>query len=546
MSGLVFPRGGPRSTVSRAEVAVYEALVRGLPAGSRAWHSLRVRTRRGWEGEGDFVIAAPERGLLVLEVKGGAVRLADGIWYQGDRRMDTPPRDQANGYVRLLVDAMRERGCEVPPYGVACAFPDVDFTDGPAAGDLDGLVIGRRQLAWLGEALPGLVDRALPHGLAPPRSRKWIDVLHELWGETWVPTVSVADQVRAADERLVALDSEQLRVLDLAGQNTRALVEGGAGSGKSLLARELCVSAAKAGRTALYVCFTDALGRALDAQLSSSGAPAGRARAVPIRRYAAELLAAAGRPVRADDSKFWAEASLEAACGALPARRPDLVVVDEAQDLEESDWALVEELSRGGDLWVFADVRQAFWTDRPIPSFVTHEAVRLTLGAQKRNPPGIWRLASSYAGNADEPPAASDGSVRVIAVAPDELARRLRHEITELRRKGARPGDIAVLTLAGQTLSQVLKLDRVGEERLVRADTPDAPAHIVADTFLRFKGLERPFVILTELAVGRISKYETRMHIALTRATVQVLVLATPEHLAEDPRLAALASRTTV
>ena len=86
MPGVVYPRGGPRTTVSRAEVSVYEALSKGLPNGWQAWHSLRLRVGSNWEGEGDFVIADPTRGVLILEVKGGRMELRDGLWHQNGRR----------------------------------------------------------------------------------------------------------------------------------------------------------------------------------------------------------------------------------------------------------------------------------------------------------------------------------------------------------------------------------------------------------------------------------------------------------------------------
>jgi len=47
-------------------------------------------------------------------------------------------------------------------------------------------------------------------------------------------------------------------------------------------------------------------------------------------------------------------------------------------------------------------------------------------------------------------------------------------------------------------------------------------------------------VILVEIAAGHASEYDRRMHIALTRATSRLLLLATAEDLAADPRLAAL------
>ena len=63
----------------------------------------------------------------------------------------------------------------------------------------------------------------------------------------------------------------------------------------------------------------------------------------------------------------------------------------------------------------------------------------------------------------------------------------------------------------------------------------------MADTFLRFKGLERPFVIVTDLVHGEGVKCEARMHIALTRATAGVIVVCADEDLARDPRLAMVA-----
>ena len=73
------------------------------------------------------------------------------------------------------------------------------------------------------------------------------------------------------------------------------------------------------------------------------------------------------------------------------------------------------------------------------------------------------------------------------------------------------------------------------------ASVAQASERVVADTFLRFKGLERPFVIVTELVHGEGMKYDVRMHIALTRATAGVIVVCADEDLARDPRLAMVA-----
>ena len=93
-----------------------------------------------------------------------------------------------------------------------------------------------------------------------------------------------------------------------------------------------------------------------------------------------------------------------------------------------------------------------------------------------------------------------------------------------------------MLSLAGRSKSRIGSGARIGGHEVVRADDEAAPAQLVADTGLRFKGLERPWIIVTELGLGP-SRYDVRMHIALTRATVGCVVVATEAELDADPRL---------
>ena len=298
MPGTLYPPDEPRATKSAAERKLWQRLKTQLPGGWRAWHSLKLRQGSRWQGESDFVIAAPDRGLLVLEVKGGQLELRGGHWYQNGEKLKDSPKSQADGFVRKLAGALRDRGAAHPPYGTACAFPDCDFSGGPTCGDLEGLVIGERQLPYLGEALPALFERAVPpYDL--PKDGKWLATLHELWGETWVPEVKLHDRASDAEARRIQLDEEQLQILDFAGETPRAHVKGGAGSGKTVVARELCIRRAAAGQRVQYFCFTEALGHAVARHLRDGDAGEygkNRIRAAPIRRYAAELLKKAGRP----------------------------------------------------------------------------------------------------------------------------------------------------------------------------------------------------------------------------------------------------------
>ncbi len=533
----LYPSSEPRPTPSHAEHAVFSALQRCTLPGV-AFHSLRLRTDAGWEGEGDFVIADPALGLLVLEVKGGALELRGGQWFQNGKRLDKAPRSQALGFAKKLIDELQRAGCQPPPWGVACVFPDCEFSAGPTAGDLRELVLGKRDLPYLTDALPAVFTRALPAHVPAPTNRKWLEQLKTLCGETWVPTLQLADRVDDAAERTIALDQRQYQLLELAGDTPRALVEGAAGTGKTLVAMELCRRRAAKGLRTQYLCFTDALAKAVDKQL---GATPGL-KATSVRQLAVDLLRGSGALIPPPDKRFWDEVSLTAACDALPAEdaRPDLVVVDEGQDFEAGDWMLAEQLAGPRGLWVFRDNRQAYW-ERPMPEGVLQSlGGRFTLPRSYRCPEGLAAFAERYANPnapAIQPP---PDVVRVVRCDDAELLERTRHEVETLLKNGAKPEQIVIVSLSGQTRSALFALPKLGSVPLVHADAPDAGRHVVVETFLRFKGLERPFVIIAELGGKHVTHYETRMHIALTRATVQAIVLAAPATLDHDHALSSL------
>lgn len=544
--GIIFPVDGPRPTASVAERKLYAALKAHLPESWRAWHSLRLWGVGYRESEGDFVIGVPKRGMLIIEVKGGRIELVGGRWLQNNRELEVAPRQQAQGFARALANAIQARGTKAPPWEIACAFPDVEFSEGPKAGDVTGLVLGARELAWLGQSLPALADRALTNRPTPAND-SWMETIHELWGETWVPRVSLADRIGDATQRRISLDEEQVAILDVAGDNVRALVEGGAGTGKTVIARELLRRAAKAGKRTLYLCFTDALALAVAGGLEGEHAVV-PIRAAAIRRYARDLIVTAGEVTPAPSREFWNEVVLKAACDALPPEdeRPDLVVVDEAQDLEPSDWLLVEALVGDRGLWAFFDVRQTFWRDRAIPAALFSTAARLKLKQQHRNPPDLSAFALSYVDDT-LPRKRPDPSVLKLSIARDgDVFERVRHELDLLRKNGARPEDIAVLSLAGRDKSQLVGLDKLGSHRLALADSAESANRTIVDTFLRFKGLDRPFVIITELVHGASMRYEIRMHIALTRATVGVVVVCDEAAVLADPRFELLRSSANV
>ena len=531
----LYPREQLRPTRSEAERKVYAALKLALPKGWTAWHSVRVRDREGFSGEGDFVIAVPDRGLLMLEVKGGRIEQRDGHWFQNGTPMEVSPREQAEGFVRKLVGRLREVDCVPPAFGVATCFPDTEFEKAPSQDDMRGLVLGAQDLSWFGDALAAVVDRALPQ----PRGAKgrWIEMLHAMWGETWTPRLSLGRKSESAAEDRVALDAKQLDFLEMAWANERVLVEGGAGTGKTLLALEATRRLVAEGKRPLLLCFTAALGGWLARQLEGTSATAST-----VRQLAKDLLVASGEAV-GDLTKQaeWEELPPRAAeLIANQERRWDCVVLDEAQDLPLGDWMLVDAIAGAGRLWAFCDPAQAFWDDREIDRSLFPAALKLTTAY--RTPFALLAVAQSYARGAPDVAAvqaAIDAGQFAIISAPSEssVPNKIGDEIERLLSDGLAPSDIAIVSLrGGSPPDSVIKQERIGRHRLVRADDPDAPRHIVVDTFLRFKGLERPAIIVTDLRLVQ-DKKNVRMYIALTRALVTARIVAPADVLRSDSML---------
>jgi hypothetical protein len=524
----LYPSTDVRPTSSNAEKEFFRALLRELPKGWSAWHSFRLRAGATWEGEGDFVFAIPDRAILIVEVKGGAIECRDGHWYQNGTELAQPPREQAHRLRRILEKKLRETyNGRYPPILIATAFPQTPFQAPPSHGDLANAVLGQQDISWLGTALETLVDKQLGDA-EPVKDTGWISALHRLWGETWIPRVSLGTRTKLRQDELVALDTDQLRILDLVQDSARMLVKGGPGTGKTLLARALC----ERRSPALYLCWT----RALAAAMRASGLP----NAWAVREYAAHLLSSAditiqdGAPPDAWSTETWNDVALAAAIDAVPRERgQQLVVIDEGQDFAENDWELAKALSGGGPLWGFGDAGQSFWADRAIP--IGLFPGELTLRTRYRCPESLAAFADRYRGPCPGSPERISECRLVKLGAQETLADRVKLEVQRALRDGAKPEHIAVLTLKGQTKSALLKEARFGDVTVTRADAADADERVIVDTFLRFKGLERPYVIVTELGADR--NYDVRMHVALTRATLQAVVIATEAEIAADPRL---------
>ena len=339
----------PGEVKSNGEAKLFTALRDGLPDEWEAYHSaswiLPDEGIGALDGEIDFVLCHPERGIVCLEVKGGSVECRVGEWStvrDGRRERIRDPFAQALDHrydLQRKIDALDGwRGRELLIVH-AVAFPDVTVhqfvlaPDAPRAILLDRNDV-RPGSQWRSSACspstaaPAIVGaRPVPEGAA---------MLRELLAPSVSLRVPMVEQILEEEAALIELTNEQSLALARLGRNRRLVVYGCAGSGKTMLAVEHAKRLEREGERVLFVCFNRGLAEHLRRTERRSGVSfftfhalcthLGRRAKVKLPQYAR----GAAPPEYFEDEL---PDALIDAIGIL-GDQYDALIVDEAQDLQ--------------------------------------------------------------------------------------------------------------------------------------------------------------------------------------------------------------------
>lgn len=375
----MYPHELDITTESPAEKRLYQAFRDGLDNDYVVFHSVAWQAidanRRTRDGEADFVIAHPQRGVLVLEAKGGGIvhEAATRKWYSrsGDDRLHVikDPFTQAKTSKYVLSDIlMRLEGA--PPHrinlGHAVAFPDVTVDqehlgpNRPREIILDQTDIGNLS-AWVGRCLGYWRGELTQREAAPTEAV--VDGLMEILGKSWELRPKMWSEFQIEQEQFITLTREQYLYLDFLNRHRRAAICGCAGSGKTMLAVEKAARLAKLGFKTLLTCFNKTL--ALDLRLQLSDIPNLEIihfhELCHVLAEKAEML-----PERRDDDHFYSTLLPEALVPAAEKLgvRYQAIIVDEGQDFKDSWWLPLQLLLEHPDediLYIFYDDNQRIY-----------------------------------------------------------------------------------------------------------------------------------------------------------------------------------------
>lgn len=340
-------------------------------------HSLELRKHRTkTEGEIDMVILAPGLGVLCLEIKGCTVNRQDGLWiYPYGNSVEGPFR-QASRAMHSLRDYLQKRDASLTGllFFSAAAFTRINFSEESPEWHpwqvIDSRMLGRMPIS---RVITLIFEKAHQHVLSRLGERSWYnektsrptaEQVHRAAGllrGNFEYLVQPRGDVQRIEESLLRLTEEQYDALDVIQDNSRVVLKGLAGTGKTFLAIEAAKRAASEGKRVVLLCFNRLLADWL--KLAMRDVIERHPGTLRVTHLHGLLRETAGNSlVIRNDREFWAH--------ELPARavdcllqddgaftQYDLLLVDEAQDILSDDYLDVLDLLVAGGLagghWAF-------------------------------------------------------------------------------------------------------------------------------------------------------------------------------------------------
>jgi hypothetical protein len=556
----MIPDIDPSTVEHSSEEPVYRALRDQLSDDHLVLHSypwLRPWRDNGAlaEGEADFVVLHPEKGMLVLEVKGGESIRHDGKrWYRQTRNGLEEFKDpfvQGRRNVHALLDIARERSGgrirkDSLTYGYAAVFPHMDYEGHTPPNADPAIVISRRHLPYLEQAIQ-TAYRAWttdPRALRPDHYRMLVeDCLMPQFG-IFRP---VGADIDGATQQLLELTEHQAQVFEGLYAQDRVVVEGVAGSGKTFLALQRALSFARAGKRTLMVCYNRELAAWLRHQVESDPTTVEFRHLLVIRNFhalASQLAAQARIPFRTANGgpqteNFWDNEVpdlLEQAVLALETEgsdvRYDALVVDEAQDFPTGWWyALTEALlsTPVAPIYAFLDPHQCLRgkAEKPPIDFQT----RFTLGTNCRNTRKIAAASSALLALEcqffTKAPAGAD--LRLLRAPSDRQQKGLVLEAVRrlIEQDSVKPQQIVLIGPSAKANGSLADVSSIAGIPLVTSAEGWRAGHgILVTTARSFKGLESDVVVIYDLGeFGHLFRKED-LYVASTRPKALLVVIA--------------------
>jgi len=560
---IMIPDTLREATASSGERRLFNRFKREISDDCYVLHSLGITEHYGkiW-AEADYVLISPG-GIFVIEVKSGGVSCKDGVWTYTDHHGSSThklegPFEQAKSAMYSIKQELENiPHCRGFLYGYGVIMPDEHFTATGPEIELGVILDSENWHKSLNNYLQRLERFWLDqyekkHKKRPrlPQAKDRLVIRKSLRPDIYT-TYTLASKLNNIESQLIELTNEQLQIVRGMENNSRTIIQGGAGTGKTILALDRALNLAKKGEKVLFLCFNRLLADNINENIPGDLRDKGLIKADSIHRYFRSVIEKAGKldeiehvHVTSDElyEKIYPELYMDCLMnGDYTAY--DVIIVDEAQDLmlneylDAIDLTLVKGLGKGN--WhFFIDRNQNIYGAKSVSAEQRLKRIgyaEYNLTNNCRNALRVAVQTSIVSGITVSLSGIAEGGESRVVFYKDktELLKDLEAEIRNLINSGLKLTDFIILSTRTLDNSSVCGLDRIASfeiHDLTENTQPSKPA-IDFCTMHSFKGLERKAVLAIDVANISEESNSILLYSGLSRARSYLTIfLGESEH----------------
>lgn len=495
---------------SEGECLVYEALSK-LNNEYVVFHSYRwlgeINQRRS-EGEADFVVLHPQKGILSIEVKAGSIAFNNGNWIQINRhtkesKIIDPVGQAAESQYRIQNYLRRHFNGQIPVVGRAVWFPSVSIHDKitlPLEVNRDSIF----DVGSLDNPAKNL-DKAFSYWKLNLGVRGTELCIHDFKNviKLLMPSFKIVESVAStafeSKRSYIQMTRQQASILNFLQEQPTAVIHGPAGTGKTMLAIEKANMLASKGEKVLYLCFNEFLVSYLKEHYKDTGIIFHN-----IRSLAEELMPHVECSISEIIPRFteYFQNEYDDCLWSY-----NNVVIDEGQDIPES---ILEHISiltdmLNGHYYVFYDKNQYIMMHKSTRWLDTYGDCRLVLYKNCRNTAEIARTIGTTVENIKKDVYINDLSGIIpkgsFYKTPKELIAVVSDFVTRMLQDKLKVEDVVILTIDSVKNSMLQNNMHIGS---IPISTTPKKGHILFTSVRKFKGLEAKAILLIDIYVDKL------------------------------------------
>jgi len=518
-----------------SEEDCYEAFS-NLPDDWFVIHTTSWQQRTGTfqaDGEVDFILMNPSEGIFFCEVKGGDIRIAEGVWYQSDqhgpkrgieRKLPKTPIEQV---VRSKYAILRFLKANLPKstvdenslrklLGHFIVLPGIEIPEELLGADAPRvLCLDSNDLRSVNEKISAISNHYGFEAFEESLAKKILRLLVPTREFKTVRTRFIGEDIKVVKEAINQLTDDQFNILESLKENKRALIKGTAGTGKTVLATEKARQLAELGFQTLFVCFNKPLSVEIEKKLSAF-----EVTVKTFHQFCLDIIEEADLTGEIEDlpkdDEYWRETLplyLEEAADKLNFKF-GAIVVDEGQDFHEhwfDSLQTVLDKDEGGQFYIFADESQNIY--KRSNNLEESNLVRFTLSHNVRNTEEIAEKVRNIFGHTSSREGVKGVNPTFTEVSnDDQISKKMRKKIAELLKDPSLKSEQIILLCDETKRREQFEKDFEIDENLSEVE-------ISTSSIKRFKGLEEDIVFLVLPADSSDpAQLKTHAYVGMSRA----------------------------